>query len=347
MTKRLLCGFVLIYACTVTTAFVYKRDQPAKKAGLNIIVLDAGHGGHTSSRGWNGVWEEDIALGVALRLEKEINKLVPGITIYQTRTDGSYTDNHWRADFANEKKGDVFVSIHCNIAPGAIYRREVVDSVEKMRITKKNGVKDTAYEMVPVYKNVKYPKEARGMETYVWEPGHNSEKIDAAKKGEMSVVDVENKDIFNDPNYKQKYGDGLDINSAEFLAKANLRTKKYFRRSVMLANFVQEEGANAGRNDRNVKQRGKGIWVLQATNMPSILVETGYISHPEEEAYLASDSGQQEMAEIIAKAVKRYDDELIAAAKKAAEEQQPEAPAPQNNPTGRVYFIKPEETFNI
>ena len=49
-----------------------------------------------------------------------------------------------------------------------------------------------------------------------------------------------------------------------------------------------------------------GIWVLQATAMPSILVETGYITNPEEEDYLNSDTGQNEIAECITRAVKTY-----------------------------------------
>jgi N-acetylmuramoyl-L-alanine amidase len=49
-----------------------------------------------------------------------------------------------------------------------------------------------------------------------------------------------------------------------------------------------------------------GIWVLQATAMPSILVETGYLSNPEEEDYLNSENGQQETAEAITRALARY-----------------------------------------
>jgi N-acetylmuramoyl-L-alanine amidase len=49
-----------------------------------------------------------------------------------------------------------------------------------------------------------------------------------------------------------------------------------------------------------------GIWVLQATAMPSVLVEAGYLSNPEEEDYLNSEKGQQETAEVITKALVRY-----------------------------------------
>jgi N-acetylmuramoyl-L-alanine amidase len=85
-----------------------------------------------------------------------------------------------------------------------------------------------------------------------------------------------------------------------------LKTKQYFKRSATLAGFVQDEFAKVGRIDRDVRQRGIGIWVLQATAMPSILVETGFITNPEDEKYLNSDAGQTEISECITRAVKTY-----------------------------------------
>jgi N-acetylmuramoyl-L-alanine amidase len=71
--------------------------------------------------------------------------------------------------------------------------------------------------------------------------------------------------------------------------------------------MVEEEFIKEGRFSRGVKQRNdKGIWVLQATAMPSILVETGFITHRPDEDYLNSKKGQDEVAENIVKAVKRY-----------------------------------------
>jgi N-acetylmuramoyl-L-alanine amidase len=98
-----------------------------------------------------------------------------------------------------------------------------------------------------------------------------------------------------------------DLNDPEFKARSLLWTKRFFNKSLLLATLVQEEMARNGRINRGVKQRNeKGIWVLQATAMPSILVETGYITHSADEAYLNSKKGQDEMASAIVKAVKRY-----------------------------------------
>ena len=70
--------------------------------------------------------------------------------------------------------------------------------------------------------------------------------------------------------------------------------------------MVNEEIDKTNRPALGVNQRQKGIWVLQATNMPAILIETGFINNPEDEAYLNSDKGQQELAESITQAVLRY-----------------------------------------
>ncbi len=54
------------------------------------------------------------------------------------------------------------------------------------------------------------------------------------------------------------------------------------------------------RVSRGVKQRNeKGIWVLQATGMPSVLIETGFVTHTEEEQYIISDKGQDEIVNSI------------------------------------------------
>jgi N-acetylmuramoyl-L-alanine amidase len=70
--------------------------------------------------------------------------------------------------------------------------------------------------------------------------------------------------------------------------------------------MVEEQFVKVGRTSAGGKQRAVGIWVLQATAMPSVLVETGFITNPEEEAYLNSESGQQEIAVCITNAVKNY-----------------------------------------
>ena len=333
---KLFYAIALLFATTTILGFA----KTYKSKGIKTIVLDAGHGGHDSGAvGWNGSYEKDICLAIALKTEQAIKSLLPEVTIIQTRTTDEFIDLRVRADIANQNKGDVFVSIHCNSVDGYKMVREVADSSTRTKIIKNaEGGRDTIIEKLPVYKNVKYPKDAQGIETYVWNMEHNDIKKKAAKS---SIADIENAQILNDSNATEKYGGGVDINSVEFVSKASLRVKRYFVRSQNLGRIVQEQGIAAGRNDRKVKQRGVGIWVLQATNMPSILVETGYISHPNEEAFLTSDDGQTTMANIIANALKTYKTEIESQVPLSTE------PAVGNATTILLPYYKHEEVINI
>jgi len=74
--------------------------------------------------------------------------------------------------------------------------------------------------------------------------------------------------------------------------------------------MVDEEIAKTDRPALGLYQRQVGIWVLQATNMPAILIETGFITNHDDERYINSEKGQQELAECIASAVKKYKEDI-------------------------------------
>jgi N-acetylmuramoyl-L-alanine amidase len=101
------------------------------------------------------------------------------------------------------------------------------------------------------------------------------------------------------------------FDSPEAKIMASLRTQKYFDRSLLLASYVEDEFKKEGRTSWGVKQRNyEGIWVLQATAMPSVLVETGFICNPDEEDYLNSEKGQNEVTYAVTRAVLRYKQSL-------------------------------------
>ena len=90
--------------------------------------------------------------------------------------------------------------------------------------------------------------------------------------------------------------------------------QQYFRKSLNLADLVERGFQAQGRTYRGgVKQRNdKGIWVLQATGMPSVLVEIGFISNKDEEQYINSEKGQDEIVANIFNAIKAYKEKLEA-----------------------------------
>jgi N-acetylmuramoyl-L-alanine amidase len=297
MIKRTLL-FFLITSLSITIFSFIKEDgsaAPTQKV-IKTIVIDAGHGGTDAGAHGAYSYEKDICLAISLKLGKMIAKEFPEINILYTRTTDTYPALHARADFANENKGDLFLCIHVNSAPGK--RMSAITGYKTVTYYTGKGSKRKKHtKKVPRYRYWTVPSTASGTETYIW-GAHKSEDKEIAVR--------ENASMLKEDNYEKNYGANFDPDSPEFVALALLKTKQFFKRSATLAGFVQDEFVKIGRVDRDVRQRGVGIWVLQATAMPSVLVETGFISNPEEEKYLNSQAGQIEISESITKALKRY-----------------------------------------
>ncbi|MDP4628187.1 MAG: N-acetylmuramoyl-L-alanine amidase [Schleiferiaceae bacterium] len=95
--------------------------QPAARMSdeIRTVVIDAGHGGkdpgNLGTRRYKKT-EKDVALAVALLVEKYILERHPNIKVVMTRRDDSYPTLHERTVIANRAQGDVFISIHCDAA---------------------------------------------------------------------------------------------------------------------------------------------------------------------------------------------------------------------------------------
>ena len=301
MVKRTLILFFTISIFLTIVSFITpdKNAGPIKQKVIKTIIVDAGHGIMANGRhnGAPGAYshEDDICLAVSKELVKIFHSELPEIKIVESRPTEKIVPVHRRAEIANQNNGDLFICIHVNAAPG----RRVSEVTGHKKVTYYEGKgkkKKKKTKEVPIYRYYTLPNPAKGAETYIWGSHKNEDK-------EMAMR--ENATMMEEENYKQTYGD-IDPNSPEFIAVSLLKTKQYFKRSATLAGYVQDEFARVGRVDRDVRQRGVGIWVLQATAMPSILVETGYITNRSEEDYLNSKDGQKEIAECIIKAVKTY-----------------------------------------
>lgn len=82
---------------------------------ITCVVIDAGHGGHDPGAiGFTKAKEKDIALSIALKLGKLIQKNNPEIKVIYTRKTDVFVELHKRAAIANSNKADLFISIHCN-----------------------------------------------------------------------------------------------------------------------------------------------------------------------------------------------------------------------------------------
>lgn len=120
----------------------------------------------------------------------------------------------------------------------------------------------------------------------------------------FKVAQKENSVIFLEENYEQKY-DGFDPNDPESVISLILMQETYLDQSIAAASTIQKSFVNnLKRKDRTVKQAG--FIVLKYTYMPSVLVETGFLTNSLEGAFLNSSKGQNQMANAISKAIKNY-----------------------------------------
>jgi len=172
------------------------------------------------------------------------------------------------------RKTDVFVDLHKR---GAIANKADADL------------------FVSVHCNA-HTTQANGTETFVLGTKRSETNFDVAKK--------ENEVIFLEENHEKNY-ESFDPNNPESMIGITLMMEDYLDQSILLATYIQDNFTNIlKRKNRGVKQ-GAFI-VLHQTYMPSVLVETGFLSYKKEGVYLNSKKGKTEMATSITDAILKY-----------------------------------------
>ncbi|MCF7560118.1 N-acetylmuramoyl-L-alanine amidase [Sabulilitoribacter multivorans] len=143
--------------------------------------------------------------------------------------------------------------------------------------------------------------QAYGTETYVLDVGNTNRNFEVAK--------AENEVIFLEDDYHEKYG-GFNPNSPESFLAVSLAQEEYTDQSILLASLIEKNFANKiKRKSRGVKQAS--LWVIHQTAMPSVLIETGFVTNKSEGAYLNSSKGQQEISTSIVNAILEYKNSLV------------------------------------
>lgn len=133
-----------------------ERDltRERSKWKLNVIVIDAGHGGKDPGTiGVSKVYEKTVTLAIALKLGALIKKQMPDVKVVYTRSTDKFVELYRRAQIANEAGGNLFISIHCN-------------SMEKK------------------------PSRANGFEIYLLRPGRTDDAVRIAAR-ENAVIQLE------------------------------------------------------------------------------------------------------------------------------------------------------------
>lgn len=156
--------------------------------------------------------------------------------------------------------------------------------------------KEKADLFISIHCNAHKSRTHYGAETFVMGLHRSQANLDVAR--------FENAAILYEVDYKEKY-QGFDPSSPESYIIFSMYQNIYREQSLLLASLIQNElGDRSQRFDRGVKEAG--FLVLYRTTMPSVLVELGFISNTNEEAFLRSPAGQQKLAESLAAAFTRY-----------------------------------------
>ena len=144
------------------------------------------------------------------------------------------------------------------------------------------------------------PKAAYGAETFVMGLHKTDDNLNVAKR--------ENAAILLEDNYEKNY-DGFDPNSPEANIIFSLYQNQFMTQSLSFAAKIQKQfKENSKRYSRGVKQAG--FLVLYKTAMPSVLIESGFLTNESDQRFLNSDAGQASMASSIYRAFKSYKAEL-------------------------------------
>ena len=176
-----------------------------------------------------------------------------------------------------------------------IYSRKT-DVFVELKDRANNANKADADLFVSIHCNGAKNFSAFGTETFVMGLSRSSTNIEVAKN--------ENSVILLEKDYKEKYN-GFDPNKPETLIGLKILQEEYLNQSIDLAAKVEENFKGViNRKSRGVKQAP--LWVLDASYMPSVLIEIGFISNVEEGKFLNSEQGQAEIAKAIAEGIIAY-----------------------------------------
>jgi N-acetylmuramoyl-L-alanine amidase len=245
---------------------------------VRTIVVDAGHGGKRAGASGDYSVEKNVTLALAFKLQKALEKDVPDVKVVMTRTTDD--DILWqkRSDIANEAKGDLFISLHCN----SLSDKTITVNGRKKRVPDQSG---------------------RGvlLLVYGFHRGGNEKGGDNEEAAAIRENLIEEKDVNG--------GSTVDFNDPTQMILLNAFKNKYRKNSIRLANILNDEFKETdGRASEGVREQS--ILILCHSAMPAVLVETGYINNPKDEAYLNSEEGQNEIISTIIRSVQTYKREL-------------------------------------
>jgi N-acetylmuramoyl-L-alanine amidase len=288
--KRLILGLLVLPVCFSLFSFTLvptvKSDTIINNGfKLKTIIVDAGHGDKTTgpghfSRGADGSFstERQVTLAVALKLQKAIEKNINGVNAVLTRKTPEDVSFERRAEIANENKGNLFISIHCN---------SLAERTVRERVGTKRGKAVYRTEHVA-------NRSGKGVLMLIY----------ALKRTREQEKEIKSNSLEEDVD-----DGGVDPNDPLTIILTNEYNRKFRLRSISFANILASEFVDVdARKLEGIREQS--LYVLCHSAMPSVLVEIGYINNPEEEEYLNSEEGQEAIVNSIVRAIQAYKDKV-------------------------------------
>lgn len=216
---------------------------------------------------------------------------------------GKDTGAHYHGKMEKDANLDVTLKVgkilEQNPNINVIYTRKT-DVFIELRERAKIANRANANLFVSIHCNANKNTAAYGSETYVMGMARANMNLEVSK--------TENSVIFLEDNYKQTYK-GFDPNNPETLIGLKMVQENNLTSSIDLATKIQNNFISNNIKSRGVRQ--EPLWVLDATVMPGVLIEIGFISNIEEGNRISSEEGQKVCATSIAKAIVAYKKEFF------------------------------------
>jgi N-acetylmuramoyl-L-alanine amidase len=215
---------------------------------------------------------------------------LPDVNIVPTRTTDIFQNVNEKARIANQNKGDLFICIHADSGPLKTARRQTgtrqvthYTTTYKGKGKKRKKITTAKKVEEPVYQYYKLPLQRAGTSVWIFASHKTSDKLKAIMDNEEDFnIEVDESDSTTDK---------VDFSSPEMKPIVAIYAKRFQEKSIKIGMMVEEEVAKTGRPTFGLNQRQVGIRVLQSTNMPAILIETGFINNEGDERYLNSEKG--------------------------------------------------------
>lgn len=267
--RRFLYKFLII-VLTLAGSLHLSGQNSVENLGLKTVVIDPGHGGKDPGAPGktSKTSEKHIVLSISKQLGDKIKAAYPDVKVVYTRSTDVFVELKERVNIAKRNKADLFISIHCNS------------------------------------NNSSQPY---GASVHILGPKSNNKKNQRDYfAASQSVAQRENSVMLLEDDYKTSYQD-FNPESAESVISNSLLWSANYGSSLMFA--AELDGAFRKSPFRESGYTGIHqdiFYLLWATNMPSVLLELGFISNTADYNYLSSASGQEKVAQRLFEAFKVY-----------------------------------------